>query len=215
MARQARTRGYYSPLRSERADRTRRAILDAARKLLLEHGYGRLTMQAVASEAGVALDTVYESVGPKPVLVRLLVETAISGQDEAVAAEERDYVRRIRTAPAARDKIAIYASALREILPRLAPIVVALRDAASAHPTLGTLWKEISERRARNMRLFADDLIATGELRPELDRDAVADTVWSMAAPEFFTLLTDERGWSPDRFETWLAEAWERLLLAD
>ncbi len=49
----------------------------------------------------------------------------------------------------------------------------------------------------------------------ELDRDAVAGVIWSMNAPEFYTLLVDERGWSPDRFAAWIAEAWERLLLAD
>ena len=173
-----------------------------------------MTMQAVARRAGVALDTVYESVGRKPVLVRLLVETAISGQDEAVPAEERDYVRRILAAPTAREKLAIYADALRRILPQLAPLVVALREAGSVHPELAALWREIAERRAANMRLLADDLIATGEVRSELDRDAVADVIWSMNAPEFYILLVDERGWSPERFTAWLADAWERLLLA-
>lgn len=65
------------------------------------------------------------------------------------------------------------------------------------------------------MRLFADDLIATGELRPELSRDVVADTVWSMNASEFYVLLADERGWSPERYEQWLADAWVRILLVD
>lgn len=215
VTRQARGRSYHSPLRKDRARRTRGAILDAARKLLVERGYGQMTMNAVAREAGVALDTVYESVGRKPVLVRLLVETAISGQDEDVPAAQRDYVRRILAAPTAREKIAIYAEALRQILPRLAPIVIALRDTASAHPELAALWKEIAERRAANMRLLADDLLATGEVRRELDRDAIADVIWSMNAPEFYTLLVGERGWSPDRFAAWLAEAWERLLLVD
>jgi len=215
MTGQPRNRSYHSPLREERALQTRRVILDAARKLLVEVGYGQMTMKAVAHEAGVALDTVYESVGRKPVLVRLLVETAISGRDEAVPAGERDYVRRILAAPTAREKMAVYAQALREILPRLAPIVVALRDAASAHPDLAALWKQVADRRAENMRLLADDLLATGEIRPALDRDAVADVIWSMNAPEFYTLLVGERGWSPDRFAAWLAEAWERLLLVN
>jgi AcrR family transcriptional regulator len=215
MARQPRARTYNSPLREEQAERTRRTILEAARKLLVEAGYGQMTMKAVAREAGVALDTVYESVGRKPVLVRLLVETAISGRHEAVPAEERDYVRRILAAPTAAEKIAIYTGALRQILPRLAPIVVALGDAAASHPDLAALWKEIAERRAANMLLLADDLLATGELRPELDRDAVADVIWSMNAPEFYTLLVAERGRSPDRFAAWLADAWERLLLGN
>ena len=36
-----------------------------------------------AGRAGVALDTVYGSVGRKPELARLLIETAISGTDQA------------------------------------------------------------------------------------------------------------------------------------
>jgi AcrR family transcriptional regulator len=50
--------------------------------LFLERGYVRTTMTAIAEEAGVALDTVYELVGRKPDLFRLLIETAISGGDE-------------------------------------------------------------------------------------------------------------------------------------
>ena len=214
MAKQPPARLYRSQLREEGARRTRQAILDAARKLLVERGYAGMTMKAVAREAGVALDTVDEAVGRKPVLVRLLIETAISGDAEAVPAQQRDYVRAIRAATTARDKIEIYAAALGRIQPRLAPVAVALRNAAPAHPDLAALWLEISERRARNMRLFADDLIATGELRPELGRDVVADTVWSLNSSEFYVLLADERGWPPERYAQWLADAWVRILLA-
>ena len=64
------------------------------------------------------------------------------------------------------------------------------------------------------MRLFAADLRATGELREDLDDDAVADVVWSMNAPEYWALLIGERGWTPERYGDWLADAWTRLLLA-
>ena len=43
------------------------------------------------------------------------------------------------------------------------------------------------------MRLFARDLAATGELRPDLDVDEIADVVWSMNSAEYFTLLVRER----------------------
>ena len=72
-------RSYHSLAREGTARATRRAILEAARRLLVEDGYQGMTMERVAAEAGVALDTVYAAVGPKPVLVKMLVETAISG----------------------------------------------------------------------------------------------------------------------------------------
>jgi len=189
-------------------------VLDAARRLFVERGYAAMTMSAVAGAAGVALDTVYEVIGTKPALVRALVETAISGTDEAVAAEDRDYVRRIRATPSAPAKLAIYAAAVRAIHARLAPVVTALRAAAPAHPELGDLWREISARRARNMERFADDLMATGEVRPGLARADVADGLWLLGAPELFVLLVEERGFTPDRFERWVADGWARLILA-
>jgi hypothetical protein len=65
------------------------------------------------------------------------------------------------------------------------------------------------------MRLFAADLRVTGEVRPDLSDEEVADIVWSMNSAEYWVLLVTERGWSPDRFRTWLVEAWTRLLLAN
>jgi hypothetical protein len=93
-------------------------------------------------------------------------------------------------------------------------VFLALRDAAARDPGCAALWREISQRRARNMGEFAADLRATGELRPELSDDEVADVVWSMNAPEYWLLLVDERGWDPARFGAWLADAWARLFLA-
>jgi AcrR family transcriptional regulator len=213
VTRNKKRRAYNSSLRREAAQATRQLILDSAKRLFLERGYIGTTMPAIADAAGIALDTVYASVGKKPTLFRLLVETAISGRDEAVPAEERDYVRAIRAEPDAARKLQIYAAALRSIQPRLAPLFQVLQAAASQDSDLKKLWEEISQRRATNMRLLARDLAATGKLRPGLSVSAAADIIWSMNSPEFFLLLVDQRGWAPEAFERWLAEAWIRLLL--
>jgi hypothetical protein len=63
------------------------------------------------------------------------------------------------------------------------------------------------------MRDFAAGLRATGELRPDLTDDEVADVVWSMNGVEYWVLLVRERGWTADRFRLWLTDAWIRLLL--
>jgi len=215
MSGEVKGRGYRSPLRAEQATRTRRQILDAARELFGAQGYAATTVAQIAAAAGVAVDTVYAAVGTKPVLFRLLLETAISGTDEPVPAEERDYVRRIRAATGARQKIETYAAAMRAISGRMAPLHLVLRDAAAQAPELARIRDEIALRRAANMRLFAQDLIATGELRPELDVGEVADIVWSMNSAEFYSLLVQERAWPPQRFEQWLADAWCRLFLIE
>ncbi len=215
MSGEVKGRGYRSPLRVEQAARTRREILDAARELFGAQGYAATTVAQIAAAAGVAVDTVYAAVGTKPVLFRLLLETAISGTDEPVPAEERDYVQRIRAAAGARQKIETYAAAMRAISGRMAPLHLVLRDAAGQAPELARIRDEITQRRAANMRLFAQDLIATGEVRPGLDVGEVANIVWSMNSAEFYSLLVQERGWPPRRFEQWLADAWCRLLLIE
>lgn len=213
MNRNAGKRAYDSRSRLESARITRRSIIEAARRVFLEKGYAATTMLAIAQTAGIALDTVYAAVGKKPALFRLLVETAISGSDEAVPALRRDYVRAIRAEPDAGKKLRIYAGALRSIQPRLAPLFRILQSVAPLDAELSALWQGISKRRARNMRLLAKDLAATGRLRSGLSVAKTGDIIWAMNSPEFYLLLVEQCRWSPAEFERWLGDTWIQLLL--
>jgi AcrR family transcriptional regulator len=206
-------RRYDASKRRLAAARTRQAILDSALHLFATQGYSATPMTAVAAHAGVALDTVYASVGRKPELARLLIETAISGTGQAVPAEQRDYVLAIQAAPDAETKIAIYASAMRAIAGRLAPVLSIVQQAAPAEPALAALWTEIAERRSANMRRFTAELAAVAPLR--LEPQDAADIIWATNAPELYQLLVGQRGWSPERYEHFLADTWRRLLLAE
>jgi AcrR family transcriptional regulator len=204
-------RRYDATRRRQAAARTRTAILDAARELFTERGYTATPMTAIAERAGVALDTVYASVGRKPELARLLIETAISGTDQAIPAEQRDYVRAIQAAPDAQTKIALYAAAVTVIAPRLALVLAIIQQAAHAEPELAALWDQIAERRAANMRRFVADLATVTPLR--IDPSDAADIIWATNAAELYQLLVGRRGWSPQRYEHFLTDTWHRLLL--
>jgi AcrR family transcriptional regulator len=206
-------RRYDATRRRQAAARTRTAILHAARQLFTERGYAATSMTAIADRAGVALDTVYAAVGRKPELARLLIETAITGTDQAVPAEQRDYVRAIQAAPDAKTKIAVYAAAITAIAPRMALILGIIQQAAPTEPELAALWTEIAERRAANMRLFVADLAAVAPLR--LNPDQAADIVWATNAAEMYQLLVGQRGWTPERYQRFLTDTWQRLLLTD
>jgi AcrR family transcriptional regulator len=206
-------RSYHSPRRAEQAAATRDAILVAARQLFVSAGYRATTIAEIAERARVSVDTVYATVGRKPALLRELVETSISGTGQAVPAEQRDYVAQMRAAGTAREAIAIYAQAITGIQQRLAPVFLALRDAATADGDSAALWTEISGRRAMNMRRLAGDLRAKGGVRGDLSDDRIADIIWSMNSAEFWLLLVRERDWTPDQFAEFLTDAWTRVLL--
>ncbi|MBV9922312.1 MAG: TetR family transcriptional regulator [Pseudonocardia sp.] len=181
--------------------------------MFIRDGYRATTIADIARHARVAVDTVYATVGRKPTVLREVIETALSGADDAVPARRRDYVARTRAAIGAPAKIEAYVTGLVEVQTRLAPVYLALRDAASTDPDSAAQWREVSERRARNMREFAADLRATGELRPDLTNDQIADVIWSMNGPEYWALLAHDRGWPPHSIGQHLIDAWERLFL--
>jgi AcrR family transcriptional regulator len=213
MSEEVKRRTYASAGRQAKSAQTRQRIVDAARQQILSVGYRATTIAAVAAEADVSVDTVYELVGRKPVLLRELIEQAISGTDHAVTAMERDYVRAMRIEADPARMIALYARAMRDIQPRLAPLFIALRDASATDPEAGDVWQEINQRRAKNMHQLAADLRRRGGLRSELTIGYAADVIWAMNSPELYVLLTGDRGWSARRFESWLADSLCRLLL--
>jgi AcrR family transcriptional regulator len=213
MTKPVKTRPYRSTVRAEQAQRTRLAVLRAARDLLTEHGYEATTVAMVAAAAGVSVDTVYTSVGRKPELAVAVVDMVLGSADEPVPAQERDYVRAVQAAATGREKLGVYAAALRTLVPRTAPLLEALRRAGESDPASATAWSMVMDRRAANMLLLAADLRTSGDVRADLTDREVADIVWSTNSPEYWLLLRS-RGWSARRYAELLEDLWCRLLLA-
>jgi AcrR family transcriptional regulator len=206
-------RSYDATARQAQSAATRQRIVDAARALILERGYRATTIAAIADKAVVNTDSVYALVGRKPMVLRELIEQALSGTDHEVAAEDRAHIQAVRAETDPAKKLAMYARAVRNTQQRMAPLFLALRDASSTEPEAQQVWHEISDRRAANMRKLARELRKAGGLRPGLSIEQAADIVWAMNSSELFVLLTIERGWSLTRYERWLADSWCRLLL--
>lgn len=206
-------RRYTSAVRAEQAAATRSSVLRAARSLFTTRGYAATSVAQVARRAGVSVDTVYASVGRKPELLLAVHDMLLGSSDEPIAAEERDYVRRIRAAPRATEKIRIYADALAVVLPRTVPLVLALREAAVTDSRCATVAAALDERRADNMRRLAADLRVTGEVRADLSDDDVATLVWSLNSPDYFQLLRG-RGLTATQYADVVADVWTRTLLS-
>jgi AcrR family transcriptional regulator len=207
-------RSYRSERRSEQAAATRTAVLRAARDHFSERGYAATAVAGIAASAGVNVDTVYRAVGRKPQLVLAVIDMALAGTDEPVAAEQRDYVRAVLAADGARAKLTTYAEGLGRVMPRVAPLFESLAQAALTEPDCAAVRDQIADRRRANMLTLALDLRATGDLRDDLTDDEVADLIWTTNAPEYYALAR-ARGWSPTTYASRLGDLWARLLLED
>jgi AcrR family transcriptional regulator len=204
------TRAYDSAVRRERAEATRAAVVRSAQEQFTRNGW-RAPVAEIARGAGVSVDTVYASVGRKPELLLAAVD-AVLGDGATVPAQQRGYVQEVRAAATAEEKLDLYAAALARLMPRLAPLQLALAQAAEDDEGCARTWRHLKDRRAANMRLLAADLRGTRQLRDDLDDDEVADLVWVTNSVEHYLLLT-ERGWSAERYGRHLADLWRRLLL--
>ena len=205
-------RPYVSAHRAAAAARTRVRVVAAARELFAARGWEGTEIAEVARRAGVSVDTVYATIGRKPMLLREVIDTVLGEGRGPVPAEQRRYVEDVRAVQDARSKIAVYAGALGRVMPETAPLLLALRDAGARDPECARAWQEVVERRARNMRLLAADLRVTGQVRADLEDETVADLVWAANSPEYYTLL-HSRGWSVEQYVDHLTDLWCRLLL--
>ncbi|MDQ6741607.1 MAG: TetR/AcrR family transcriptional regulator [Candidatus Dormibacteraeota bacterium] len=208
-------RRYQSPLRQAQARTTRKAVIGAAARLFAERGYVTTSIDDIAAAAGVSRATVFSSVGGKAVLLKTAFDVAIVGDDEPVALPDRPRSKAIREEPDQRRYLALYAGLVTEMWVRLGGIYEAVRGAASADPEARGLWETHQAQRRVGAANVVGDLQRKGSLREGLEVEAAADIVWVLNDPGLYHQLVDRQGWAPETFARWLAEAMQRLLLAD
>jgi TetR/AcrR family transcriptional regulator of autoinduction and epiphytic fitness len=205
------TRAYVSPRRAEQAKATRLAILEAAQRLFLSDGYGTTSIRAIAEEAGVAVQTIYAVFKHKRQLVIELVENAVTGHDNLASASEHPGTPAIRAEPDPSRRAQLDAALARSITERLLPVFKITSDAAAVDPEFAELNRSMIARRRAEMADAAAVLAGDTGLRVGLD-DAAA-SLFVLYSPHVAQLLTEHVGWSYDRYENWLADAIERLIL--
>jgi AcrR family transcriptional regulator len=200
-------------LRAEQAEETRRRILSAAEALFLSKGYAAATLQAVAAAAGVAVETVYSRFGNKTNLLAAILEKGLVATEDGQDILQQPEVERIRRCADQGEQLRLLAAFSRGLLERTDGAHRILRSAAAVEGAAAELQQRDNLRRVEGQRVYIEMLLANGPLREGLSADEAADTYSALASPETFAFLTGDRGWTPDRFERWLAETLARSFL--
>jgi AcrR family transcriptional regulator len=191
------TRPYHSAVRARAALETRTAVLQAASDLFVEVGYAQASVAAIAERAGVAVNTVYTSVGGKPALIQALVgETA---GDRAID----ESVAEILTLPDSREVLRRTAAETGRFSDIHASILRILFANATADRAVATAAAEVVRLYRERIHAIAAHLASLGPIRTDVER--AAEILWFYFGVEAWATVRGF-GWEWAEAARWLGE---------
>ncbi len=176
---------------------TRERIVEAARVLMAERGWAGATIDAIAEKAGVATPTVYAAFTNKLGILEAMRQTML--RDSKVP----ELTRQMEAEPDAARRLALWAKQIRQQMESSYDIISIHRQAARADQKFALEYRKVLDNRARHFGEFVHDL--RDGLAAGIDTRTATDLVWAFSNEELWRELVEERGWSPDRYEQWLA----------
>jgi len=207
-------RKYDSTRRRSQADETRRQILTAAHRLFTERGYAGATIEAIAAEAGVAPETIYAVFKNKgKILVSLVNFLSASRAEERVPLLERTGPQAVAKERDQRRQLQLFAQVVANNLEGNASISEIILVAAKTDQDIEKIMQQFIKQRRQHMAVAVQQIAANGPFRDNMDEEYATDTVWTLASPEVFLLLTRDLRWPKDKYAQWLAETLIRVLL--
>jgi AcrR family transcriptional regulator len=187
---------YNSPRRREAAALTRQAILDAARRLFVDHGYVATTIHDIASAARVATGTVYTSVGGKP---QLLHELIASTTEDARRRGPADVVA---TSADPGEVLEGCVAGIRLAVQEYGDIAELVLRTAHVDANAAEAAALAEEGFRRELGAIATRLEAVGALNGSVER-AVDVLAYYLGYSSWRRLVLDF-GWSHDEAQAWL-----------
>jgi hypothetical protein len=110
-------------------------------------------------------------------------------------------------------QLQMFAEDISERTSRARPVDDVIRSAGEVDPVLAAKRAEMHRERLANLRTFVRWVRANGPLRPGLDEDEAAATVWTVTGPDVHRLLVDDLGWDHNRYRAWVHATLEAALL--
>jgi AcrR family transcriptional regulator len=144
------------------AQQTRGDILRAARRLFAERGYAATSINDIADEAGVAIQTIYARLGSKRGMLLALIDVI---DEEAGVGPLADEVMTARTPLAA---LRAGVRLTRSFQERCGDIIEALTTAAGAEPELSDAVAEGHRRHREGARIIIDHIQELEGLRRDV-----------------------------------------------
>lgn len=193
-------RKYSSPTRERQASQTRTNILDATQRLLMDRGYAKTTIEAIAQEAGVAKQTVYAVFQSKRGIVAGLLDRAML--------TERLYElcdRSLETANV-HEALRLTAQLVLQVHESRSPVFDLLRGAGVLDPELVRIENESRCCHRSEQEMHVRFLLHGRRLKDDITMEMALDVFWCLTGRDVYRMLVQERGWSGETYAKWLYE---------
>lgn len=199
-------RTYDGSARTEAARATRRRILRAARALIEAEGYAAFSIAELARVAEVSPQTIYNAVGSKAEVLKATYDVTLAGDDEPVPMSERPAFVALGEARTLADWTAAYAHWNRVIHDHVGDLVGAvLRPGEALDGGAGAFAATIDAERRTGTGHAVSACVARFGVPRGLTEHELVDAAWTLNAPEVYDRLVRRSGWTPERYEEWLA----------
>lgn len=185
---------------------TRGEIVEAAAVLMRDHGFTGTSIAAIAERAGVAVQTIYNTVGSK-VDVLAAVLAAANNIARTSGRSVSDLATGITASATPAAAIAALAAWIAVDNERAAPLHRVVSEASGTDPEIRELELTMA---ARSLHAYAEAvgaLRAQLGLRPGLSDHEAATSIWALGHPQVFHTLVTGLGWSPETYTAWLRSA--------
>ena len=197
-------RPYDATRRREQAEQTRIRVLETARDLFIDQGYGRTTVADIAHAAGVSTETVYATYRNKPTLLHHVWYTTFRGDDADIRLLHRPEIQAVLAEPDLATRFRLHARTMAPIMRRFTPLLRALEAAAAHERAAADIVHEYDDGRLDACLHYAQAAAATGRLAVSVEE--CADLLYATLDGHLWHRLVLERGWSDEHFADWLGE---------
>lgn len=191
--------------RQRQALETRRIIIEAARDLFLEGGYGTTTIEAISDRAGVSISTVYTIYKNKRGILRAIRE------DWHLQSGQRDIYQQALNADSPEEALQLAAHATRRQWETSLPMITIYEGAAATDPEAAAELQEALDGRRAGLRHFIESLAP--RLRSDLSVEQAVAIYLALTRAEVYRELVNIAGWSSEDYERWLATLLKQQLL--
>ncbi|MBH0779314.1 TetR/AcrR family transcriptional regulator [Nocardia bovistercoris] len=198
-------------MRARQAAATRHKILVTAAELFAAQGYGRTSLRQIAQAAGVSLETVRVQ-GRKGSLLTSAVRVLSFGRDVDESVLDAPEAGDLRSASTPAEFATAAARLLTGLAARTAGVWRAFLSAAADDPEVDAELSHTQTMIRANAGSAVELLSARGWLRTDIADDELTVSLWLLISVENYDKLTGRLGWSPRRYEQWLAIALSDLL---